>query len=666
VRKRHETLCAEIERHNRLYYVEGAPEITDIEFDALLRELETVEKQYPGLITADSPTQRVGGQPLGAFETVEHVVPMLSIDNTYSPGELRAFDERVRKGLGPGDRPAYVVELKIDGVSISLRYDNGRFVRAATRGDGVRGDDVTANVRTIPSVPLRLTGDPPAALEIRGEVYMRYPELERINRIREEAGDPPLANPRNTTAGTLKLLDPREVAKRRLDIVFYDVAPIPGVKVVSHWETLARLRAYGLPASPHAERCASVDELLEVVEVWRTRRDTLDYAIDGMVIKVDSAEHRRRLGATSKAPRWVIAYKFPAEVARTKLLAITVQVGKSGALTPVAEMAPVALAGTVVKRASLYNFDDLARKDLRVGDTVEVQKAGEIIPQVIRCVPEARPPDAERFPVPRHCPICKGDVHKDADGVFLRCLNLSCPAQLKQRLEHFASRAAMDIEGLGPALIEQLVERKLVRTPADLYDLKVEVLVQLERMGEKSSINLVRAIEESKTRPLSRLLNGLGIRHVGSHIAEVFAQHYGAVDALMDAPQEQLQEIYEIGETVAASVRDFFDTAENRALVEKLRARGVKVCEETAVPAGQARLFEGKTFVVTGTLQRYSREAVHDRVKQLGGHPTSSVSKKTDYVVAGENPGSKLTKAQQLGVRVLTEAEFEQLAGGDA
>jgi len=662
IRARHEALCSAIEDHNRRYYVEAQPTITDLEFDALMRELEVLEEGCPALVTPCSPTQRVGGEPLEGFETVMHAVPMLSIDNTYNPDELRAFDERVRKGLGPEETPAYVVEPKIDGVSISLRYEAGRLVRAATRGDGVRGDDVTTNVRTIPSAPLRLTGDPPAALEVRGEVFMRYAELERINRIREAAGEPPLANPRNTTAGTLKLLDPNEVAKRRLEAMVYGVAPIEDADVAAYWETLARLRTYGLPTSAHATRCASIDAVLEVVHQWQDNREPLGYAIDGLVVKVDAAEHRQRLGATSKAPRWVIAYKFPAEVARTKLLSITVQVGKSGTLTPVAEMEPVALAGTVVKRASLYNFEDLARKDLRAGDTVEVQKAGEIIPQVIRFVPEERLDDAEPFPIPEACPVCHGEVHKDPEGVFLRCLNLACPAQVKERLEYFAGRGAMDVEGLGPAVIEQLVDRGLVRGPADLYDLAAETVAQLERMGEKSAANLVAALEASKTRPLSRLLNGLGIRHVGSHTAEVLAHHCGSMDALVAAPVEELQDIFEVGETVAASVHDFFATAENRALIERLREHGLAMREEARADGNG--VFEGKTFVVTGTLEKHTRDGIHERIKRLGGRPSSSVSKKTDYVVAGKDAGSKLSKADKLGVPVLSEQEFDQLAGG--
>ena len=660
--KRYDELRAEVERHTRLYYLEAKPEITDLEFDALMRELQELEEEHPALATPDSPTRRVGGAPLPGFETVEHEVPMLSIDNTYSEADIRAFDERVRKGLGAGETPAYVVELKIDGVAISLRYEQGVLIRAATRGDGERGDNVTENVRTIRTLPLRLEGAPPAVFEVRGEVFMQNAELVRLNKIREEAGEAPLANPRNTTAGTLKLLDPKQVAQRRLDIVLYDIAPLPGATLTSHWETLNTLQRCGLPVNEHRRQCATIDDVIGVCAEWETRRRTLNYEIDGMVIKVDSAEQRRRLGATSKSPRWVIAYKFPAQVARTRLLAITVQVGKSGALTPVAEMEPVPIAGTTVKRASLYNFEDLSRKDLRVGDTVELQKAGEIIPQVIRYVPEERSGDAKPFPIPTHCPVCGGDVHKDPDGVFLRCLNAGCPAQLKQRIEYFAGRSAMDIENMGPAVIEQLVERGLVRGFADLYGLDEQALTQLERMGAKSAANLVAAIASSKSRPLSRLVNALGIRHVGAHTAEVLAEHYRDMDALMRAPVEELTEIQDIGEVVAASIRDFFDTGENRALIEQLRAAGLTLHEEASRAEGRPRPFAGKTFVVTGTLRNYSRESIQDRIKALGGRASSSVSAKTDYVLAGESPGSKADKARKLNVPVINEEEFERMA----
>jgi len=534
-------------------------------------------------------------------------------------------------------------------------------VRGATRGDGVRGDDVTQNVKTIRSLPLRLKKAAPAALEVRGEVFMRTTELDRLNRLREEAGEEPFRNPRNTTAGTLKLLDPALVAQRRLEVFLYDIAPGDGVEIVSHMETLKRLADWGLPVNPAHESCRNIDEVIEVCEKWRIKRHDLDYETDGMVVKVNSAAHRQRLGATSKAPRWVIAYKFPAEVAQTKLERIVVQVGKSGALTPVAEMQPVKLAGTVVKRATLHNFEELAKKDIRVGDTVEVQKAGEIIPQVLRYVPGKRPPDSRPFPLPKTCPVCSTPVHKDPDGVYWRCLNLACPAQVKERLEHFASRKAMDIDGLGPALIEQLVDGDLVHDPAELYDLRAEQVAALDRMAEKSAANLIAALAASKSRPLSRLLFGLGIRHVGSHTAELLAQHFANIDALMAATAEELTGIHEVGEVVAASVRDFFDTAQNRRLVERLRAAGLRMTEETAESSGQPRPFAGKTFVVTGTLRKYTRDEIHARIKQLGGKAASSVSAKTDYLVAGEAAGSKLAKARQLNVPVLSEEAFEAL-----
>lgn len=655
-------LRAEIERHNRLYYVDAAPEITDQEYDQLLKELEGIEARFPNLVTPDSPTQRVGGAPIDGFETVEHEVPMLSIDNTYNAEELRAFDERVRRGLG-GLEPEYVAELKVDGVAISVRYENGALVRAATRGDGERGDNVTANVKTIRAVPLRLDGRPPAVLEARGEVYMLRQELERLNALREEAGEPPLANPRNTTAGTLKVLDPKIVAQRRLNVVFYDVASRDGGAFASHWKTLAALRGFGLPTSQYSERCKDVDAVQRVVETWAEKRHELDFEIDGLVIKVDSAAHRQRLGATSKSPRWVIAYKYPAQVARTKLLNITVQVGKTGTLTPVAEMEPVALAGTTVKRATLHNFEELARKDVRVGDTVEIQKAGEIIPQVLRAIHEMRPKGAKPYPIPTKCPECGGEVHKDPEGVYLRCLNLSCPAQVKEKLRYFASRDAMDIEGLGPALIEQLVEAQLVRGPADLYSLTQEQIENLERMGKKSAANLTEAIEASKRRPLGRLLTGLGIRHVGEHTGEVLASHFGSIEKLMDAPAGELSEIHEIGDVVAASVHDFFHTDENRDLIARLRECGLTMRETARETSGGPRPFDGKTFVVTGTLHKYTRDGIHDRIKTLGGRAALSVSGSTDFLVAGEKAGSKLNKARQLGVKVLTEDEFEQLAG---
>ncbi len=656
-RARHAVLREVIEEHSRLYYVKAEPVISDLEFDALLRELEELEERFPALRTPDSPTQRVGGAPIEGFETVRHRVPMLSIDNTYNADELREFDARVRRGL-EGDAPAYVVELKLDGVAMSLRYVEGVLDRAVTRGDGVQGDDVTQNVRTIRSVPLRLRGEAPPRLEVRGEVYMTVRELERLNRIREDQGEAPYRNPRNTTAGTLKLKDPRQVAQRRLAICLYDLVPDAGVPPMFHHQALERLQAFGFPVNPHYERCTSIDEVIYICHQWRTKRHDLDYEIDGMVVKVDSPEHRARLGVTAKSPRWVIAYKFPAEVARTRLKAIQVQVGKSGAITPVAEMEPVKLAGTVVRRASLYNFEDLEKRDIRVGDTVEVQKAGEIIPQVLRHVPELRDPASLPFEIPAVCPACGAEVHKDPDGAFLRCLNLACPAQVKERLEHFASRKAMDIEGLGPAVVDQLFSKGLVKDPVDLYELEAAQLAALERMGEKSAANLVAALEASKARPLDRLLFGLNIRHVGRSTAEALAAAFGTMEALMAATTGQLMEVPDVGEVVAESIHDFFATPANRGLVARLAAHGLRMDAARPEANGGARPLAGKTFVVTGKLQRGSRDDIHARIKALGGKATSSISRKTDYLVAGENAGSKLAKAEELGVTVLTEEAF--------
>ena len=658
-RDRAKALADEINRHNALYHVQATPEISDPEYDALVRELQDLEDAHPPLRAPDSPTQRVGGAPIEGFETVRHAVPMLSIDNTYNAEELRAFDERVKKGL-EGEAPAYVVEAKLDGVALSVRYEDGVLVRAATRGDGLAGDDITVNLRTVRALPLKLNNSPPPLVEVRGEIFMHRSELERINKIREKEGEPPYANPRNTTAGTLKLLDPKQVAQRRLDLYLYDIAPLDGVKRLAHHETLAQMAKWGLPVNPHAEICEDIDAALAVCEAWSTRRRELDYEIDGMVIKVDSAEHRDRLGATSKAPRWVIAYKFPAEVAQTKLLDISVQVGKSGTITPVAELEPVQLAGTTVRRASLYNFEDLARKDLRVGDTVEVQKAGEIIPQVLRVVLEKRPKGSRKYPIPKKCPVCKTELHKDPDGVFLRCLNLACPAQVKERLEYFASRSSMDIDGLGEAVVELLVDDGLVKTPADLYELSADDVLKFKKSGGKWAQNLIAGIEKSKLRPLHRLLNGLGIRHVGTHIAEVLADELGSVDAIMDASPELLEDLPEVGGIVAASIHDFFETKENQDLIARLKKHGLTLAAEKS-SAGPKPL-DGKTVVVTGTLERYTRDSIKARIKELGGRASSSVSAKTDYLLAGEKAGSKRIKAQELGVAVLTEDEFDALA----
>ncbi|HOK10032.1 MAG TPA: NAD-dependent DNA ligase LigA [Candidatus Hydrogenedens sp.] len=666
-KEKHEFLCNEIERHNELYYVHAKPEISDYEYDMLLKELEALEREYPQLQTPYSPTQRVGGKVIDEFQSVEHKVPMLSIDNTYNEAEIREFDQRIHRALSTDEKISYVVELKIDGVAISITYESQIYTRAATRGDGFRGDDVTENVKTIKSVPLRLRGSAPKVVEVRGEVFMRNEELERLNQIREENGEEPFRNPRNTTAGTLKLKDPRLVAQRKLDVFFYEIVFEEQNKDIckTHVETLTTLKKWGLPVNPHWTACADINEVIKCCNEWREKRYSLGYETDGMVIKVNEHKIRELLGSTSKSPRWVIAYKFPAETAKTKLLNIKVQVGKSGALTPVAEMEPVLLAGTIVKRATLHNFEELERKDIRVGDTVEIQKAGEIIPQVIRPILELRPPDAKPFKPPEICPECGSHVQKDPEGVFYRCLSIDCPAQLKQRIQHYAQRRAMDIEGLGPALVEQLVNKGLVKNIADIYRLKKEQLVELERMGSKSADNLLNAIENSKNRPISALIFGLGIRHVGQHIAEILAEHFCSIENLMTASVEELTSINEVGPIVAESIKNFFTTKENIELINDLKQLGLRMSEEKTEIAPEKNILSGKTFVVTGSLKNFTRDQIEQKIKQLGGKPTSSVSKNTDFVLVGENPGSKYDKAVQLGLKIINEDEFLDMIRGN-
>jgi len=656
VRNKIERLRELIRYHERKYYVEGAPEISDHEFDLLIKELEALEKEHPELVTPDSPTQRVGGEPLEEFRTVVHRVPMMSIANTYSHAELREFDARVRRLL-PGEPIEYTVEPKIDGVGISLTYEAGLLTLAATRGNGVQGDDVTANVRTIRSVPLRLSGDsPPALLEVRGEVFFTFDAFQKCNEEREAAGEPHFANPRNAAAGSLKLLDPRIVAKRDLRFFAYAVGAREGIECDTQFNLLQRLADLGLPVNPHRRLCASIEEVIALTGEWEILRRTLSYQWDGMVVKVNSLDQQARLGATSKAPRGMVAYKFAPEEAVTKLVRVDVQVGKTGVLTPVARLEPVELAGTTVQNATLHNFDEIARKEIRVGDEVVIEKAGEIIPQVVRV---ARRHGRRPIEPPRSCPVCGGPVEKDPGGVYIRCQYPLCPAQVKQRILYFASRSAMDIEGLGPALVEQLVDRGLVKDVADLYTLKAEDVAKLERMGKKSAENLVRAIERSKRRDLSRLITALGIRHVGAHAGEVLAARFGNMERLAAATVDELLSVEEIGEITAKSIADFFARGETQKVMQKLREAGVNM--RSFKPHAARGPLEGKTLVVTGTLKNYTRQEIEEKIKALGGRAASSVSKKTDYVVAGESPGSKLEKARRLGVPVLAEEEFERL-----
>lgn len=659
VRKRIDRLRAEIRKHDYLYYVLNQPKITDRQYDKLFAELKSLEQANPGLITPDSPTQRVSGQPLEGFESVRHSVPMLSMDNTYNPEELRAFDERVAKGLG-GEDYDYVVELKIDGVAISLRYEDGRLATAATRGDGEVGDDVTANVRTIKAVPLTLLGDGkvPDVLEVRGEVYMPTKAFVGLNKVRAEAGEPPFANPRNATAGSLKLLDSRITSQRNLSFFAYSIGEVSAPLAEDHWQTLQRFKKLGLPVNPAIKRAEDIDEVIKICLEWDTGRQKLGYQIDGMVVKLNRLGQRDILGATGRAPRWCISYKFAAEQAETLVESIDVQVGKSGILTPVANLTPVSLAGTTVKRASLHNFDELARLDVRCGDTVIIEKAGEIIPQVVEVKKEKRPAGAKTFKVPVKCPNCGSAVAKDQEGVYIRCLNPNCAAQLKELLKYFAGRGQMDIEHLGEALIEQLVDTGLVQNFADIYKLQLADLTGLERMAEKSAQNVMDAIEKSKLQPLWRLIAGLGIRHIGGQSAQILADHFGSLDALIAADKETLEGIDQIGPTMAESVYEYFHNKEDLAVIGQMRLAGVK--PEPPRAKRSAKL-AGRAIVVTGTLENFTRQQAEQAIRQAGGKASSSVSKKTDFVLAGVNAGSKLEKAREFGVKVIDEKQFLEM-----
>ena len=664
VGKRAERLRELIRHHEYRYYVENRPEISDFEFDKLMAELEGLEKEHPELVTSDSPTQRVGGEPVEGFEVAEHRVPMQSIDNTYSVDELKEFNERVQRLL-PGERVEYVVEPKIDGVAVSLLYENGVLARGATRGDGQRGDNVTENLRTVREIPLKLrsAGPVPPVLEARGEIYLSKAEFERINNERRRKGETLFANPRNAAAGSLKLLDPRIAATRRLGLFSYGIGYVEGLELSMHDGALDLLEKLSIPVNPHRKKCFSVDEAIEYCRGFDERRGDLAYEIDGMVVKVNSFDQQRRLGSTAKSPRWAVAYKFAAERETTRLTSIDVQVGKTGTLTPVANLEPVSLAGTIVKRATLHNADEIKRKDIRVGDVVIVEKAGEIIPQVVEVRFEERTGDEKRFRMPRTCPVCGTTASKDPEGVYHRCHNISCPAQLKARIRHFASRDAMDVEGLGPAIIEQLVDQGVVTGVSDLYSLAEDDLAKLERMGETSARNLVKAIENSRDRDLYRLVYGLGILHVGVSAARALAGRFESLDALGASQAEELAEIEGIGPIVAQSVVDFFAAEHNRDTIERLRESGVNMRSLGERSREAEGPFAGRTFVLTGKLAGYTRDEASRLIERLGGRVVSSVSSKTDYVLVGDEPGSKLEKARRLNVRVIDESEFRGLAG---
>ena len=672
-RVRHAELAEKIRRHDYLYYVEAAPVISDREYDALYHELLDIEKQFPDLITADSPTQRVGGEPLKAFKPVQHLLPMMSLDNTYSQGEVRQFVARVQRWL-PNQTLDWVVEPKIDGVAVSLRYEDGFLRMGATRGDGTTGDDITANLKTIRSLPLNLKTSRksaavqyPKLLEIRGEVYLPLEKFKKVNAERVAASEQPFANPRNAAAGSLKQLDPRIMARRGLDVVLYGLGHMEGGdEPARHSEVLEWFKALGFKTPEKTWLCHKEEELIEAINELDNLRHKFRYQTDGAVIKLDSRALREKAGVTAKAPRWAIAYKYESEQADTKLLHITVQVGRTGALTPVAELEPVHLAGTVVKRATLHNEDQIRRLDVRIGDTVTVQKAGEVIPEVVGVVLHKRTGEETLFHFPKQCPECQAQTSRtglSGEEVAWRCTNPNCPAQIRGRIEHWCGRGAMDIEGGGEVLVRQLVESGLTRDVADLYSLTLQQLTGLERMGERSAQNFLQGIEASKTRDLWRLIFGLGILHVGAGAAKALGRHFATLDEVKNAREEEFTQADDIGEVIAHSIYNWFREPQNISLIDRLHRAGLNFRSQLHQPAAAAGTFAGKTFVLTGTLPTLKREEAAAKIEALGGKVSGSVSKKTDYVVAGEEAGSKLEKARQLGVPVLNEAEFLAMCG---
>lgn len=646
-----------IRRHDYKYYVENKPTISDQEYDRLMQRLITLEKEYPQLATPDSPTQRVAGEPVKGFPTVRHIVSMLSMDNTYSHEELIEFDKRVRKNLTQGNIE-YVTELKIDGASISLVYERGLLVRGVTRGDGMNGDDVTPNIKTIRSIPLRIEVAAPL-LEVRGEIYMTHDIFNLLNQEKAKSGEELFANPRNAAAGSLKQLDPRIVAERKLNIFVHGVGHFEGMDISSQYELLASFMKLGFRINPNFGCFSSIDDVIKYCDEWQTKRKTLDYDIDGMVIKVNSFSQQRLLGVTTKSPRYMIAYKFPAERVQTKLKDIKPQVGRTGTITPVAILEPVFVSGTTVTHASLHNFDEIERLDVKIGDTVIIEKAGEIIPQVVEVVKAKRKGIEKRFAIPSKCPECESPTVRLKQEVAIRCNNVFCPAQLKENIIHFGSRSAMDIEGLGEAIVEQLVDKELVKDYADLYKLKPEQIEGLERMGEKSSQNLLNAINDSKSREFHRLIYALGIRHVGIHAALILSEHFESMYDIMSAKVDNLLNIHEIGPVMAESIYNFFHNLRTRQVIKRLEKAGVNLKRQKEI--SRDRKFLGKAFVFTGALSGFSRSDAEELVAQFGGRASSDVSRSTDYLVVGESPGSKLEKAKDLGVKIIDEAEFKKL-----
>ncbi len=654
-------LRREIEEHNRRYYEEAAPSIDDREYDALYRELADLELCFPALASPDSPTQRVGGAPLKAFSQVTHRAPMLSLDNTYSEEEVADFYRRLERIL-PNEKIPVVIEPKVDGVAVSLLYENGRLHYAATRGDGTTGDNITQNIRTIRSVPTQLKGTAPKLLEVRGEVFMDKAGFVKLNAAREEAGLPPFMNPRNAAAGSLKQLDPAITAQRPLGVVFYGTGAIEGGELQQHSELFGWFGKLGLPAADKWWIAESVAETLDVIHALDKVRRAFPYQTDGAVVKVDFLAQRERLGFTAKSPRWAIAYKYEAERVETRLLDIVIQVGRTGVLTPVAALEPVTVSGSKVARATLHNEEEVHRKDIRIGDVVLLEKAGEVIPAVVAVRTDLRTGAEREFRMPQNCPECGSVVQKDAGQVAVRCVNAQCPAQLRRRLEHFASRGAMEIEGLGEAMVGQLVSHGLLHDVSEVYSLEAEKLATLERVGEKSIKNLLDAIERSKTQPLWRLIFALGILHVGVSASRALSDHFRSVDALMESSIDELQQIRDVGEVVGRSIHAFFQEPANRELLQRLRTAGVRMIDDSprAIPHETGSPFANSTWVITGTLSQ-PRDEIAETIIARGGKVSGSVSKKTNYVLAGDEAGSKLEKAQKLGVRVVNEEKFRAM-----
>lgn len=656
-------LRAAIERHDRLYHVEDAPEIGDAEYDALMRELRTLEEKHPDFADPASPTQRVSGQPKAGFRTVQHQMPLLSLDNAFGAEELRAFDRRVRRGLGTA--PHYVVELKIDGLTVALTYRDGLLTEAATRGDGLTGEDITANIRTVRSIPLRINNKV-RLLSVRGEVYMPKEEFAALNREREEASQPLFANPRNAAAGSLRQLDPKITASRPLKAFFYDILIAESDKLTipdAQSQRLELLAILGLPVNRDFRVCADIEEVIDTCDYWNDKRHSLSYDIDGLVVKLQSIAGREELGYTAKAPRANIAFKFPAVQEETQVLGIEVNVGRTGAVTPLAILSPVVVAGSTISRVALHNEDYIKEKDIRIGDWVLIHKAGDVIPEVIKVLTEKRTGAEMPYVMPRNCPVCAQPLFRAEGEAVIRCVNESCMARIRERLIHFASRDAMDIEGLGPSNVNQLIDAQIITDPADLYHITVEELLKLERFALKSAQNLVAAIQKSKQAGLDRVIYALGIRHVGKGAARVLAQHFRSMERLMQASEEELQTVPEVGVIMAQSISSFFGQEQNRLLIDKLAAAGVNLKQpETDRPSdGEPLPLDGKTVVITGTLTGFSRSEAEEAVRLAGGKASGSVSKKTDFVVAGIEAGSKLDKANELGIKVLNEAEFVQL-----